>query len=305
MMRFYRKKPTEQQVREKSSDISMNAVDSFRQEHNRYPNRSELDEISRSVFEQLKRDLDRKDSELDDIDLGEAEGGAKACKGRSLLEQRKAKRGAAKAGDGSAGWPSKTGKKSPAVPGAAFGASEVGNGGKKLPRSESRKLAKKGRPQGAEDDKKTGLGGHGDEDGLEGMGEGQGSWKDEGESKSGEGTGEGDESGSLEELEEMEKNRQGVKNLAAIDELTALEGELLGDDAKGGDGEFDLVEKELDAGGTACPGCGSKAGEIIYCPNCGDAFCDHCAKKVEPLSDSVKYTCGKCRAEFRKRKGRQ
>ncbi len=300
MMRFYRKKPTEVEVREKSSEIAISKVDSFREHHNRYPNRSELDEISQSVFEQLRRELEHQDTEIDDIYLG-TEKGAKGTAGeKSVLERRKEMRAAAeRKGKGTGKGSEAVAKQADAKKSSAGAAS-----GPKFSRSEMRKLAKKNGQdeKGADGAGKSPLASGGiSEDGqTPKIGQEAG----EGEAGPGPDAGEvGDEQVSLEELEQLEAaaNREGVKKLAEIDELAKLEDEL-GGGAEEGEGEFDLVEKEFDSAATSCPKCQSKAEEIIYCPNCGDAFCDHCAKKVEVLSDAVKYTCAKCGAEFRKRK---
>ncbi|HLC78916.1 MAG TPA: hypothetical protein VJG83_00665 [archaeon] len=96
-------------------------------------------------------------------------------------------------------------------------------------------------------------------------------------------------------LEQIE-NEQNVKKLAELDELSNLEGELDSED------DSDLVEKEMDGEIDECPRCKSKTADFIYCPNCGDAFCNHCAKSVEPQPDTIKYTCPNCAEEFKKNK---
>lgn len=291
MMRFYRKKPTEEEIREKSSDIAISEVDLFRERHNRYPNRNELEEISQSVFEQLKTEIKKKETELEDIDLGtEEQEGTRAWK-KNLLELRKERR------QGGAG----TAKSQQGEDARSEGKGMAPE--KKLSRSEMRALAKKkgagtGKPAKAgKDEAKEGMvsgpvagGDLGEEAGTEGM------------DVAGLGLEGGETLEELEKLEEAKRNREGVRKLAAIDELAKLESELGGDES--GEGEFDLLDKELETEAVACPKCGSRAEEIIYCPECGDAFCNHCAKKVEALTDSVKYTCGKCGAEFKKRKNR-
>ncbi|MCR4368656.1 MAG: hypothetical protein NUV67_01990 [archaeon] len=87
-----------------------------------------------------------------------------------------------------------------------------------------------------------------------------------------------------------------LRELVGMDEVSQLESGL--DD----EGDFDVLEKEVDSGNSACPNCNNKAKEIIYCPKCGTAFCDHCAKKVEVQDAFLKYSCPKCGEEFKKKR---
>lgn len=72
----------------------------------------------------------------------------------------------------------------------------------------------------------------------------------------------------------------------------------LGDDSSGsGMNDISSIEdiKEDDIGGIElddkeeCPNCKKDTDKILYCPNCGTAFCDKCSKKQ---GDS--YLCPKC-----------
>ncbi len=280
MQRFYRKKPTEQEVRGKSSEIAIKEVDSFHQSHSRYPNKNELDEISQNVFDQLKRELESAGSEADEIDLGPEEPGsappdAGAGGKKSVLELRKEKRAQASSGQGGrAPQPS---------------ANAQGPAAQKLGRGGQRGLAKKGGgKQQPSDEMAMDEQGLGPEDEQMPMPEGEDA--------------QGGSAGGSQNLEELEErlNRENVKKLTGIDELASLESEL---SEQGGD-EFDLVDKELEGGSVKCPKCSNPAESLVYCPECGDAFCDHCAKKIEALTDSVKYTCAKCGAEFKKKKSK-
>ena len=91
MQRYYRKKPSEEEVREKSSELAIQGVDSFRNQNSRYPNRDELEEISQNVFEQLKRELDSQNrTEKDNAREKEGKEDSKENEsGKSLLEKRK------------------------------------------------------------------------------------------------------------------------------------------------------------------------------------------------------------------------
>lgn len=95
---------------------------------------------------------------------------------------------------------------------------------------------------------------------------------------------------------EIPSQDDSIKQLAGIDELANLEADLDTPD------DFDLVEKETLTSLNTCTRCNNKTKEMIYCPNCGQAFCDHCAKAVEVLEETAKYTCPNCSREFKKRK---
>ncbi len=52
------------------------------------------------------------------------------------------------------------------------------------------------------------------------------------------------------------------------------------------------LEKEAEQ--QECPSCKAAAAELIYCPECGTAYCKKCAEKIEKLADRIKYYCPKC-----------
>ena len=43
-----------------------------------------------------------------------------------------------------------------------------------------------------------------------------------------------------------------------------------------------------------CPKCGSQTEDVIFCPECGTAFCEKCAKRVEEIGKAKKATCPNC-----------
>lgn len=90
MRRFSRDSPTEGEVKEKSAQFALREVDSFKAEHNRYPNPRELDLISQNVFDQLRKDLEKESEQEDEItsQLGYTEEEGK----KSLLESRRERR---------------------------------------------------------------------------------------------------------------------------------------------------------------------------------------------------------------------
>ncbi len=74
------------------------------------------------------------------------------------------------------------------------------------------------------------------------------------------------------------------------------EGELEGlSDFGGEEDEFSMEgfgdEKEKKEG---CPNCKKPTELIIYCPECGAAYCPACAKKIEKAAGKTKYYCPKC-----------
>ena len=242
MRRFYRgEKPTEEEMKQKSTEIAIKEVDRFRERHDRYPGRGELDEISQNVFDQLKRELEMAKEE-DGAPAKTSHGQVNTEKGKSFLEMRREKHGRPLEAIGRAGKPVETGSDG--------------------------KTGKKKAAEGIE----TSAAAFGEQ---------------------GEGTALGESLGIGDSAPEPSDDDTGIRQLAELDELSSLEKELLDDDS-------DLVGKEIKSDLNVCPRCRSRADDLIYCPNCGEAFCDHCAKAVEVQGDSVKYTCPKCAKDFKK-----
>lgn len=61
----------------------------------------------------------------------------------------------------------------------------------------------------------------------------------------------------------------------------------------------DLVSKEMSTEKSKCPNCKTFTQDLVFCPECGTAFCSHCAKKVESLGEQTKFTCPKCKKSFK------
>src|SRR3989338_1590361 len=94
LLRFNRKKPSEQEVRARSSEIAINEVDRFRERHSRFAEQKEREEISDNVFEQLKRELAQaQDEEKEAATRREALGQEENPPEKSLLEKRRERRG--------------------------------------------------------------------------------------------------------------------------------------------------------------------------------------------------------------------
>ncbi len=63
------------------------------------------------------------------------------------------------------------------------------------------------------------------------------------------------------------------------------------------------ILKETETKDNTCPTCKNKSDNIIFCPKCGSAFCNHCAKKAKRLEEGkIMYQCPKCGNEFKARK---
>jgi predicted RNA-binding Zn-ribbon protein involved in translation (DUF1610 family) len=238
LQRFYRKKPSETEIKERSTQIAINKVDEFVKQNNRYPNKDEINKMAENVYELLKKefenDKEEKNEFEDDIDLG---GFEKPEAKENLLEKRK----------------------------------------------EERKK-KKDEKDWQEKQKEKVLEQTEDEEKIENI-QNEDNFEDDLEVE------------QSQEIEHIDTDNENLQKLAEIDELSSLEDNLSED-------EFDMVDKEIETGLNVCPRCGNKSEELIYCPKCGEAFCDHCAKSVEVQAESLKYTCPKCGAEFRKRKNR-
>ncbi len=43
-----------------------------------------------------------------------------------------------------------------------------------------------------------------------------------------------------------------------------------------------------------CPNCGNQTEDVIFCPECGTAFCEKCAKRVEKIGTAKKVVCPNC-----------
>ncbi len=218
LLRFYRKKPTESEVKEKSTEIAVKEVDKFVNENKRYPSKEEIDKIAESVFEQLKKELNEEQEKRfeDDIDL------------EFLKNERQQAR-------------------------------------RRPSRREKSKVENKSQEkieEQPEEEQTAAI--------------------------------------VLPEKEEEEEigYSENIEKIAGIEEVASLEDDLSIED------DFDNVEKEMEEKHGVCPRCKSKTDEIIFCPNCGEAFCNHCAKAIETLPEGIKYTCPNCQAMFKKRKTR-
>ncbi len=236
MRRFNREsgnKPSEQEVKSKSTEIALKEIDSFREEKSRYPDRKEIEEISDNVFTQLRDEMRK--GQLNENAQQADSGGTPKGREPTIAEKRMLRR---------------------------KGKLEE-KGGKKEPQNTQKAQAKDAGEEPEEDDTAMEMPSFGDE--------------------------------KIPDLASEEENESQIKELSSLDELSSLEDSIEGND-------IDLVDKEVETDKTKCPKCGNHTKQIVYCVNCAQGFCDHCAKSIEVQQDTVKYTCPKCGAGFKKRK---
>lgn len=100
----------------------------------------------------------------------------------------------------------------------------------------------------------------------------------------------GDEEKGNEEITETEE--------AAESEGKKEAEELFGEEEKGEAEEEAPATEELEQK-ERCPTCHRQTEKLVYCPNCGNAFCESCTKQRIVLLDKIKYQCPKCKAEFK------
>ncbi|MBN1940861.1 MAG: zinc ribbon domain-containing protein [Candidatus Diapherotrites archaeon] len=71
------------------------------------------------------------------------------------------------------------------------------------------------------------------------------------------------------------------------DSLESLDSQAAGNE------EFNLSGLETGETGNKCPNCKQSTEDILFCPECGSAFCQKCAKK-EQIGSQTKTVCPKC-----------
>ncbi|MFH1587110.1 MAG: hypothetical protein ABID38_04595 [Candidatus Diapherotrites archaeon] len=92
---------------------------------------------------------------------------------------------------------------------------------------------------------------------------------------------------SLDELDKVGGGELGEEDLT----LTDLEGD-------------EHITKDVETDKNRCPKCKTRTDHIIFCSECGQGFCNHCARGIEVQDEDVKYTCPKCGKQFKVKKGK-
>lgn len=115
---------------------------------------------------------------------------------------------------------------------------------------------------------------------------------------------EGDEKG-WSEFEEADKQIAGQQEKDKAKLLASLSVEdIFAEEKKGAQSgaqkeegeEFSLGE--LGEAEQQCPKCGKQASKVVFCPECGTAFCYSCAKKVERIGSIETVVCPECGKKF-------
>ncbi len=104
-------------------------------------------------------------------------------------------------------------------------------------------------------------------------------------------------------LSDEEIKGMSVEDLFSSNKKGKGSGEL-GELEKIGGDEFSLEGlenmEEKQAASNKCPKCGAETETVVFCPECGTAFCEKCAKKVEVLGKVKTFVCPNCGKKIKK-----
>jgi len=111
------------------------------------------------------------------------------------------------------------------------------------------------------------------------------------------------EAAELLEMPELEVGKE-AEGISELEELGGMEeiGELEGMEELGEEGLEEIAPLEEEKEANVCPKCKKPALKLIYCPKCGNAFCDSCAKERKETPVAVEYVCPHCGYRFKKKK---
>lgn len=97
----------------------------------------------------------------------------------------------------------------------------------------------------------------------------------------------------------VEKELKGL----SIEDIFAGEKKQGGQKPESIEGEFSLEGLEGVAGEKdqeKCPNCGATGQETVFCPECGAAFCEKCAKSAEAAGNAKSLACPSCGRKVKK-----
>ncbi len=108
--------------------------------------------------------------------------------------------------------------------------------------------------------------------------------------------------------EEIGLSSEQIKGMSVEDlfstEKSEKESGELGELEKIGEDEFSLEGlesmEEKSGASNKCPKCGAETEAVVFCPECGTAFCEKCAKKVEVLGNVKTFVCPGCGKKIKK-----
>jgi hypothetical protein len=101
--------------------------------------------------------------------------------------------------------------------------------------------------------------------------------------------------------EEQIPQEQSIQN-PVLSEVKDLEiKDILSEGGEQGEGSEEFNLSGLDTGEEkkTCPSCKKETEEVIFCPECGNAFCAQCAK-TQAIAGQKKIYCPKCAKEIKR-----
>jgi len=252
---IYNQLKLQREMKDKTSEMAIREVKTFKEEHKRYPTDNEYDEIADSIYGQLKEEYEKEKRKEDEA--------------RRLAKER---------------------EKEIKKRGREEGPAER-KGGKKDA------LQGRGRVRGRDVPSAFGE--------EEGPREGRGLEEEAGVSPIGEpDNGKSPDADDIAKLlgESPAGEEKDTLDIGGLSESKGFDLSALGLEMEDGGDDDDLLTLEAETDKNKCPHCGTKTEDLIFCPNCGEGFCTHCASKAELSPGSIKYACPKCKHEFKVRK---
>ena len=95
---------------------------------------------------------------------------------------------------------------------------------------------------------------------------------------------------SVEDLFSSDKKEKGNAGFGDLEKIDGDEFSLEGLKGMG----------EKPSASSKCPKCGAETERVVFCPECGTAFCEKCAKKVEVQGNVKTFVCPSCGKKIKK-----